>query len=380
MNEKYDQEKFFYSTLSKLESNLTRFIFETNFTNVPSIYLREEVSKLKKKSFKRSISQNQIQPHYTKIRQKIFPLINNKRDPSARNRNSSIFKPLIKNKNIISGKPDINNILEKVPLRKEIKDFSNKGYLKYSNEKRNNQLYHTQLFDKSMNTIIRNKDIQKGLFDMINKGLIPKCSDVTPAFNRDGNPFSITATNFHNFKRKFNKNEITNATINKLRYRPDYDLEVFYKTFQPYKKIEINKNSKIFKNKELLTSSETNKSTITEKKETRQKNDENNVLVENIKITSRNIENLNQKKIVPSNKYQKIYPPNLISDSNQKNFYDYIRNMDLSNSIPIKFINFKLISDEKVEQFKKENIYNWNNIENILGNFSILLEKLDINN
>ena len=380
MNEKYDQEKFFYSTLSKLESNLTRFIFETNFTNVPSIYLREEVSKLKKKSFKRSISQNQIQPHYTKIRQKIFPLINNKRDPSARNRNSSIFKPLIKNKNIISGKPDINNILEKVPLRKEIKDFSNKGYLKYSNEKRNNQLYHTQLFDKSMNTIIRNKDIQKGLFDMINKGLIPKCSDVTPAFNRDGNPFSITATNFHNFKRKFNKNEITNATINKLRYRPDYDLEVFYKTFQPYKKIEINKNSKIFKNKELLTSSETNKSTITEKKETRQKNDENNVLVENIKITSRNIENLNRKKIVPSNKYQKIYPPNLISDSNQKNFYDYIRNMDLSNSIPIKFINFKLISDEKVEQFKKENMYNWNNIENILGNFSILLEKLDINN
>ena len=59
-----------------------------------------------------------------------------------------------------------------------------------------------------MNTIIRNKDMQKGLFDMINKGLIPKNSDVTPAFNRDGNPFSINAKDFKKIKRTtFNKSE-----------------------------------------------------------------------------------------------------------------------------------------------------------------------------
>ena len=240
MKEKYNQEKFFNSTLSKLESDLTKFIFQTNFSNVQSIYLREEISRFKNKSFNRSNSQNNFEPNYSKLKQKIFPLINNKRDPSARNRNSTIFTPLVKNKNIISGKQDINHIMVNESLRKEINDFTHKRYLKYSNEKRNNQLYHTQLYDKSMNTIIRNKDIQKGLFDMINKGLIPRNSDVTPAFNIDGNPFTITTTHFMKFKRAtFNKNEITNATINKLRYRPEYNLEVFYKTFQPfYKKIE----------------------------------------------------------------------------------------------------------------------------------------------
>ena len=58
--------------------------------------------------------------------------------------------------------------------------------------------------------------MKKGLFDLINKGLIPKNSDVTPAFDRDGNPFTITTTHFNKFKRtSYNKNEITNAIINK---------------------------------------------------------------------------------------------------------------------------------------------------------------------
>ena len=58
MNVKYDQEKFFNKTLSKIEKDLTKFIFETNFSNVPSLYLRDEISKFKKKSFKRSSPQN----------------------------------------------------------------------------------------------------------------------------------------------------------------------------------------------------------------------------------------------------------------------------------------------------------------------------------
>ena len=380
MKEQYNQEKFFNSTLSKLENDLTQFIFETNFTNVPSIYLREEISKFRKKAVKRSNSQKGFDPYYSQIKQKIFPTINNKRDPSARNRNSSIFTPLIENKNIISGKQDIKHILVKESLRKEIKDFKHKKYLKYSNEKRNNQLYHTQLFDKSMNTIIRNKDMQQGLFDMINKGLIPKCSDVTPAFDRDGNPFSITTTNFLKFKRTFNKNEITNATVNKLRYRPEYNLDVFYKTFYPnYRNINIHKINKTGQSRELLSINENNKSTLTEKRETKIKSGENSIIAEKIKITSRNFEKINKNRITHNNFYKKIFPVNYINDANQRTFYDYIRNIDLSNNIHLKFKYFKLISDENFEQFKKENINNWNNIENILGNYSILLEKLDIN-
>ena len=75
MSEKYNQEKFFNSTLSKLESDLTKFIFQTNFSNVQSIYLREEISRFKNKSFNRSNSQNDFKPNYTKLKQKIFPLL-----------------------------------------------------------------------------------------------------------------------------------------------------------------------------------------------------------------------------------------------------------------------------------------------------------------
>ena len=161
MSEKYNQEKFFNSTLSDIEKNLTKFLFETNFMNSQSLYLREEISKFKDKLISRSNSQNLLQANYTQIKQKIFPLINNKIDPNALNRNNSIFTPIIRNKNVISGKQDINRIMVNESLRKEVKEFSHKRYLKYSNDKRNNQLYHTQLIDKSMNTIIRNKDMQK---------------------------------------------------------------------------------------------------------------------------------------------------------------------------------------------------------------------------
>ena len=389
MNVKYDQEKFFNKTLSKIEKDLTKFIFETNFSNVPSLYLRDEISKFKKKSFKRSSSQNGFE-YYNIMKRKIFPMLVNKRDPETKNKNSTIFVPLIRNKNLITRKQDINHIFVKDSLKNEIRDFSKKRYLKYSNEKRNNQLYHTQLYDKCMNTIIRNKDINQGLLDMINKGLIPKGSDVTPAFERDGNPFNITSTNFSKFRKTFNKSEVTNASVNKFRYRPEYNLEIFYKTFQPkYKKIDVHQNTMMKNNKELLTgkndSNENNKSILTDKKEPNIKSIEKNYLSEMLNITSHNTENNNIKElnkrdnINSNNLFNKTSPYILINESNQRTFYDCIRNIDFSNNIRIKFEQYKLITDENFKLFKNKHLDNWNKIRNILGNFSILFEKLNLN-
>ena len=136
MIDRYNQEKFFNSTLSDIEKNLTKFLFATNFMNSQSLYLIEEISKFKDKLISRSNSQNLLQANYTQIKQKIFPLINNKIDPNALNRNNSIFTPIIRNKNVISGKQDINRIMVNESLRKEVKEFSHKRYLKYSNEKK----------------------------------------------------------------------------------------------------------------------------------------------------------------------------------------------------------------------------------------------------
>ena len=38
-----NQEKFIKTTLSQIENNLTKFIFETNFSNVQSLFLRSEM-------------------------------------------------------------------------------------------------------------------------------------------------------------------------------------------------------------------------------------------------------------------------------------------------------------------------------------------------
>ena len=229
MNVKYNQDNFIKSTLEKIEKNLTKFIFETNFSNVQSLYLRSQISKFKKNSFRRNNSQNDIN-HYSNITNKILPLLNNKRDPNARHKNSSIFHPKTNNNNIISGKQDINKLLVKDSLKTEItKMLSNKKYLKYSNEKLNQKLYHNQLLDKNRNIIITNKDMEKGLYDLILKGYVPKDADVTPALNKEGNPFNIINKNINlKYKKTKFKDEVANSTLNNFRFIPQYDLDVFY--------------------------------------------------------------------------------------------------------------------------------------------------------
>ena len=389
MSDNFNHDKFFKSTLSQIENNLTKFIFETNFSNVQSLYLRNQISQFKKKSFRRNNSQNELTSHYSNITQKILPLLKNKRDPSARHKNSSIFNPKAINENIITGKQDINNIMIKDSLKNEIKQIINKKkYMKYSNENLNQKLYHTQLLDKNRNTIIRNKDIEKGLYDLINKGYIPKDADVTPAFNKEGNPFNITSKNInYNYKKSKNKDEIANATLNRFIFKPQYDLNVFYNTYQPvYKKIDIKKN---YEFKSIQENKRNNKSnlflTSSDKKDNEKNN--NDLCVDINDILSTKKENQKEKFFtsnitMPKNLFNKLYPRNVNNvkiSSRKKNFYNYIKDINLENNIIIKYEYYELIMDDKFNQFKNENIENWCKIENILGNFSILLEKLNIN-
>jgi hypothetical protein len=205
-------------------------------------------------------------------------------------------------------------------LRKEINNFTHKKYLKYSNEKKNSQFYHTQLYDKSMNTIIRNKDINRGLLDMINKGLIPRNSDVTPAFNRDGNPLCVTSKNFNKFRKTFNKSDVTNALHNQFRYRPEYNFEIFYKTFQPkFKKLEVNKNS--LKREKLIerkTYNENNKNNLFDKKDFSLKNEDIDTFTETINATPNDTENKNKLQIPSNNAFNKKKSMDIINKESKK--------------------------------------------------------------
>ena len=65
------------------------------------------------------------------------------------------------------------------------------------------------LYDENNQPIIKKEELEKGLYNMINKGLIPKGADLSPAFeNNGGNPMQINMRFKEDFKKKVEKDEI----------------------------------------------------------------------------------------------------------------------------------------------------------------------------
>ena len=65
------------------------------------------------------------------------------------------------------------------------------------------------LYDQNNQPIIKKEELEKGLYNMINKGLIPKGADLSPAFeNNGGNPMQINMKFKDDFKKKAEKDEI----------------------------------------------------------------------------------------------------------------------------------------------------------------------------
>ena len=65
------------------------------------------------------------------------------------------------------------------------------------------------LYDESNQPIIKKEELDKGLYNMINKGLIPKGADLSPAFeNNGGNPMQINMRFKEDFKKRTEKDEI----------------------------------------------------------------------------------------------------------------------------------------------------------------------------
>ena len=65
------------------------------------------------------------------------------------------------------------------------------------------------LYDENNQPIIKKEELEKGLYNMVNKGLIPKGADLSPAFeNNGGNPMQINMKFKQDFKKKIEKDEI----------------------------------------------------------------------------------------------------------------------------------------------------------------------------
>lgn len=62
---------------------------------------------------------------------------------------------------------------------------------KFAFDKRS--FFNSVNLDKNKTPVITSDEIERGLLAMINRGVIPKQADLTPAFNRDGHPISFAA-------------------------------------------------------------------------------------------------------------------------------------------------------------------------------------------
>ena len=64
------------------------------------------------------------------------------------------------------------------------------------------------LYDEHNQPIIKKEELDKGLYNMINKGLIPRGADLSPAFDNGGNPMQINMRFKEDFTKKTEKDEI----------------------------------------------------------------------------------------------------------------------------------------------------------------------------
>ena len=418
------QKEFIDITLQKLKDNITKFIVDTNYSNIQSLYLRQQIDNYEKDFIERNQNKRSYSlSNKSLTNETILPLIINNRNPRVCLNKSKLYNSRKKNNMTINENIkrtdkfyDLFNpsFSVKDSLTTEIKKLKNKEYLKYCNEYRNQRYYHPKLFDKNNNSIIRKEDMDKGIYDMISKGLIPKSADISPAMNFGGNPFSSFSIRKKNMIRKnklYGKEEIVTTPINKFKYN-QYDIEEVYnipkqlspvnkewairqKRSIPYyhetisenidskiPKHEISNNEINNKDKIFITGSEQDLNYIQELLDNNNldnisdfKNKNNSSLKFNNSSTTKcNTINYNNSSNINNNM---INSSKLDSDI-LKTFYDFVSDIDMKNNLEISFDNYKVIKNKNYNEFKKNFNDKWYEIENIINNMENLFQKLNI--
>ena len=200
------------------------------------------------------------------------------------------------------------------------------------------------LYDENNQPIIKKEELEKGLYNMINKGLIPKGADLSPAFeNNGGNPMQINQRFKQDFKKKVEKDEIIIGDAKNMKAdmskRGNYsDSDGFFIT-KPQEVINLETNNIqpidiINENKEIMD--------LEENKIETQDNEE---------ISEQNIKTNNNEIMVNKKNKKRIL---LIS-------------------------NFQPVKNEEYYLFYNENIDIWGQINYLLEHLGKLFKKLNLN-
>ena len=198
------------------------------------------------------------------------------------------------------------------------------------------------LYDENNQPIIKREELEKGLYNMINKGLIPKGADLSPAFeNNGGNPMQINQGFKKDFKKKVEKDEIVIG--DKMNMKADMskrgnDLDGFFIT-KPQEVINI---------------------------------DSNNIQPIDILGANKEIMDLEEQK-VESQENEEETEQNLKINNNEG-----IINKKVKKRILI-ISNFQPVKNEEYYLFYNENIDIWGQINYLLEHLGKLFKKLNLN-
>ena len=245
-NEEDKQKEFIDSTLQKLKENITNFITKTNYSSIQSLYLLQQIDDYQKVntelSQKKIIQQKNLSNENSSIKNEIIlPLLLDAKNPKIPYKKESIYSSNISQKKKENTKKsekisikNINDIFNpslsiQDSLLTEIKHLKNKEYLKYCNEYRNQRYFHPKYIDKEGNFIIKKEDMDQGILNMINKGLIPRSVDMTRAIGIGGSPLNVQKKIYQNRKmnRIYTKAEVATGNLNKGKYHK-YDVDELY--------------------------------------------------------------------------------------------------------------------------------------------------------
>ena len=408
--ENVKQKEFINSALTKLKDNLTKFIVDTNYSNIQSLYLRQQIDTYEKEILKQNPSRKNLSVNYKSLNNEtILPLLISNKNPNKLYDKNKIYNTkksynIRANENMKRSEKNIfiSPLAVRDALSSELRKFKNKEYLKYSNEYRNQRYYHQKILDKNNNCLIKKEDMDKGIYDMICKKLIPKTADITPAMDLGGNPLSITKKSSmgRNVNKLFSKEDIVTGDMNKLKFS-QYKMDEIYndkkgilpalnrdwsirpKRVIPYyhetisdtgvPNLEKINNETDNKNNVFITRSDQILNTVQENLEDNnfsniidmknknnssiKYNNSNTTKCNTINDNSSSINNINSSKI----------------DSNIiKTFYDHILDIDMTNNIlnnmenlfqKLNILNAKVDSNKILALIKYYN----NNIKNIIN-------------
>ena len=227
-NKPIKNEKFLQDQVNKLQIELTKFIIDTNYSNSYSLSLRQKLSSFESKLQKQIQTQRKANTQKVKQISTYLPQILSTVHPNIIQAPNSLYNIKTRTSNqIMSITKQIPKVEEDKkddlfrPVKSSPKAFSVGKFIKYSSERKGQSLYHSRIYDTQNYPIIRNKEMKQGLLDLINQGLIPKIADLSPAFQKNGNPVNISSKSVKlNYTKQHSRDEVPDSPskINSIKY------------------------------------------------------------------------------------------------------------------------------------------------------------------